>query len=87
MLPDATWTYRNLCQQFYLCNDRWANCANNAVTANSSTAPYGNSDPPFNLPQLVASCGATYVARWTALHIRRLTKSMLRRLIKKDSLC
>ena len=46
------------------------------ISANSSTSPYGNSDPPFNLPLLAASCGAVYVARWTALHIRRLTRSM-----------
>jgi 2-oxoglutarate ferredoxin oxidoreductase subunit beta len=37
--------------------------------------PYGNFEHPFNLPHLVASCGAVYVARWTCLHIRRLTKS------------
>ncbi|MDZ7261341.1 MAG: 2-oxoacid:ferredoxin oxidoreductase subunit beta [candidate division KSB1 bacterium] len=51
--------------------------------ANSSTSPYGNFERPFNLPQLAASCGATYVARWTALHIRRLTKSILEALNKK----
>ena len=33
----------------------------------------GNFEPPFNLPHLAASSGAAYVARWTALHIRRLT--------------
>jgi 2-oxoglutarate ferredoxin oxidoreductase subunit beta len=46
------------------------------LTANCSTTPYGNSETPFSLPYLAASCGATYVARWTALHIRRLTRSM-----------
>jgi len=46
------------------------------LKANSSTTPYGNYDPPFNLPKLAISSGATYVARWTALHIRRLTNSM-----------
>lgn len=44
-------------------------------TAKSSTMPYGNFERPFNLAHLAASCGATYVARWTSLHIRRLTKS------------
>lgn len=44
--------------------------------ANSSTSPYGNFDQPFCLPLLAASCGATYVARWTVLHIRRLTRAM-----------
>ena len=37
--------------------------------------PFGNFEPPFNLPHLAASCGAAYVARWTSLHIRRLTKA------------
>ena len=41
----------------------------------ASTSPHGNFDRPFNLPQLASSCGATYVARWTALHIRRMTNS------------
>ena len=45
------------------------------VTAKSSTSPYGSYEHPFNLPRLAASSGATYVARWTALHIRRMTNS------------
>jgi len=44
-------------------------------TARSSTMPFGNFERPFNLPHLVASCGANYVARWTCLHIRRLTST------------
>jgi 2-oxoglutarate ferredoxin oxidoreductase subunit beta len=52
------------------------------IWANTSTTPYGNYDPPFNLPHLVASCGAVYVARWTALHVRRLTKSLMEALQK-----
>jgi 2-oxoglutarate ferredoxin oxidoreductase subunit beta len=42
-------------------------------SARSTTMPFGNYEPPFNLPNLAATCGATYVARWTCLHIRRLT--------------
>ncbi|MFQ5769919.1 MAG: thiamine pyrophosphate-dependent enzyme [bacterium] len=53
------------------------------ITANSSTSPYGNFEKPFNLPSLVATCGAVYVARWTALHIRRLTNSILEALNKR----
>ena len=51
------------------------NAPTTPLTAKSSTMPYGNFENPFNLPHLAASCGATYVARWTCLHIRRLTKS------------
>jgi len=41
--------------------------------AKLTTAPYGSYEPPFNIPFLVDSCGATYVARWTVLHARQLT--------------
>ena len=49
------------------------NAPTTPLTAKSSTMPYGNFERPFNLPHLAASCGATYVARWTSLHTRRLT--------------
>ena len=42
----------------------------------STTMPYGSFDPPFNIPHLAACAGATYVARWTCLHIRRLTNTI-----------
>ena len=45
--------------------------------ANASTAPYGNFEYSFSLPYLAEAAGATYVARWTALHLRRVTKSIL----------
>lgn len=51
-------------------------------TASSSTTPYGNYERPFNIPLLAASSGAVYVARWSALHIRRLTRSMTEALLK-----
>jgi 2-oxoglutarate ferredoxin oxidoreductase subunit beta len=51
------------------------NAPTTPLTARSSTMPYGNFERPFNLPHLAASCGATYVARWTCLHTRRLTKA------------
>ena len=53
------------------------------LTAVATTAPYGSYENPFNLPKLVASCGAVYVARWTALHVRRLTTSMTEAMQKK----
>ncbi|MEO0081597.1 MAG: thiamine pyrophosphate-dependent enzyme [candidate division WOR-3 bacterium] len=46
------------------------------LTARTTTAPYGSYEHPFNLPFLAESCGATYVARWTALHVRHLTAAI-----------
>jgi 2-oxoglutarate ferredoxin oxidoreductase subunit beta len=57
--------------------------ATTPLQANLSTAPYGNFEYPFNLPYLADACGATYVARWTALHLRRVTKSIQEALAKK----
>jgi 2-oxoglutarate ferredoxin oxidoreductase subunit beta len=50
--------------------------ATTPTEANASTAPYGNFEFPFSLPYLAEAAGATYVARWTALHLRRVTKSI-----------
>lgn len=44
--------------------------------ARTTTTPYGNFEAPFNLPYLVAASGATYVARWTVLHIRQMQESI-----------
>ncbi len=52
------------------------------LTAKTSTSPYGCYEQPFNIPYLAECCGAVYVARWTALHIRRQTKSMIEALNK-----
>lgn len=49
----------------------------------NTTAPYGAYEMPFNLPHLVASCGAVYVARWTAYHVVQLTKAMVEAMNKK----
>jgi 2-oxoglutarate ferredoxin oxidoreductase subunit beta len=51
------------------------NAPTTPLTARSSTMSFGNFERPFNLPHLAHSCGATYVARWTSLHIRRMTWS------------
>ena len=51
--------------------------------ANASTAPYGNFEYSFSLPYLVEASGATYVARWTALHLRRVSKSIEEALSRK----
>jgi 2-oxoglutarate ferredoxin oxidoreductase subunit beta len=50
--------------------------------ANTSTTPHGAYEPPFSLPALMEACGAVYVARWTSLHVRRLTKSLTEALLK-----
>jgi 2-oxoglutarate ferredoxin oxidoreductase subunit beta len=49
----------------------------------SSTSPYGNVEPAFNLCHLVYSAGASYVARWTSLDARRLQDSMEEAIQKK----
>ncbi len=57
--------------------------ATSPISANLSTAPFGNFEYPFNLPYLVETCGAVYVARWTSLHIRRVTKSIQEALARR----
>jgi len=49
----------------------------------TTTTPYGNIEHAFNLVHLAAACGAVYVARWTALHVRRLTESIKKALQKE----
>ena len=52
------------------------------LEARSTTSPYGNFEYPFNVPYLVAASGATYVARWTVLHLRQLERSIAEALTK-----
>jgi 2-oxoglutarate ferredoxin oxidoreductase subunit beta len=49
----------------------------------TSTTPYGNVEPPFNLIDLAAASGATYVARWPGYDTLRLQKS-LRKAMKRE---
>ncbi len=53
------------------------------LDAITTTSPYGNYEHPFNLVDLAAASGAVYVARWTSIHVRRLTKSIQEALLKK----
>jgi len=53
------------------------------LDALTTTTPYGNIEHPFNLVHLAAAAGATYVARWTTLHVRMLTTSIKKLLQKK----
>ncbi|HKZ59788.1 MAG TPA: thiamine pyrophosphate-dependent enzyme [Candidatus Thermoplasmatota archaeon] len=53
------------------------------VGAITTTSPTGKVDPPFNLPYLAASVGATFVARWTSLHCRQLEDAIHKALERK----
>jgi 2-oxoglutarate ferredoxin oxidoreductase subunit beta len=53
------------------------------ITAHTATSPHGCYEHPFNLPLLAASSGATYVARWTALHVRRMTTALKEAISKR----
>ena len=48
------------------------------VGAKTHTSIYGNVESPFNVPYLVAAAGASFVARWTALHVRQVTAAIKR---------
>ncbi|MGD9093371.1 MAG: thiamine pyrophosphate-dependent enzyme [Anaerolineales bacterium] len=45
--------------------------------AHGTTAPYGNPELPFNLPYLMAACGANYLSRWTTIHPRQVKEDIL----------
>jgi len=49
----------------------------------TSTTPYGNLEHPFDLSKLVETAGASYVARWTAFHVKQLVSSMKKGLLKE----
>ena len=53
------------------------------LMARTSTSPSGNYEHPFNAPYLAAASGATYVARWTSMHVRRLEQTITEGLLKK----
>jgi len=53
------------------------------LSAYATTSPFGCVEPPFSIPYIADSAGAVYVARWTVLHIRRLTKAITEALNKK----
>ncbi len=51
--------------------------------AKTTTSSDGSPEEPFNFCALAAACGAVYVARWTALHIRLLTNAITEAMQKK----
>lgn len=42
----------------------------------TTSTPYGNPENSFNLPFLMSALGATYLSRWTTMHVRQLRKSI-----------
>jgi 2-oxoglutarate ferredoxin oxidoreductase subunit beta len=46
------------------------------------TSPYGNIESSFDLCELVTTCGASYVARWTVAHPRNVIDSIKRGISK-----
>ena len=56
------------------------------LDAYTTTTPYRNIEHPFNLVQLAAAAGAVYVARWTAVHPRRLKES-IKKALQKCGFC
>ncbi len=56
------------------------------ASAITSTTPYGGYEQSFNLPNLVQSCGAVYVARWTTYHVRQVAHSM-KEMFRKKGFC
>lgn len=53
------------------------------LESKTTTTPYGNIEHPFNLCHVAHASGAVYVARWTALHARRMKDSIKEALNKK----
>jgi 2-oxoglutarate ferredoxin oxidoreductase subunit beta len=53
------------------------------VNAYTTTTRYGNVEHPFNLVHLAAASGAVYVARWTAIHVKRMRESFKKAITKK----
>ncbi len=49
----------------------------------TTTSPYGNVEHPFEIAELVAAAGASYVARWTTYHVFPLMESMQKALTQK----
>ncbi len=52
--------------------------ATTPLGARTHTSPYGNVESPFNVPYLVSAAGASFVARWTTIHVRQLLRAIKR---------
>lgn len=49
----------------------------------TTTTPYKNIEPDFNMTDIVRAAGASYVARWTAYHVFHMMESIQRAIEKK----
>lgn len=47
------------------------------------TSPYGNVEDAFDISSIIASAGASYVARWTTYHPRQMTRAIKKGVQKK----
>ena len=81
----ATWTSRSICVNNFTYGMTGGQVAPTTPLGadRDDHAPYGDFEHPFNLPYLADACGAVYVARWTAYHVRQLAKAMKEALRKK----
>jgi len=55
------------------------------VGAITTTTPYENREEAFDLCKLAEIAGATYVARWTTAHPRKVIKSIMKGIRKKGT--
>lgn len=51
--------------------------------ANTVTTPFGNAENPFDICDLVAGAGASFVARWTTYQPRQIVKTAKKAIQKK----
>ncbi|MEM1590020.1 MAG: thiamine pyrophosphate-dependent enzyme [Candidatus Bathyarchaeia archaeon] len=49
----------------------------------TTTTPYGNPEPPFDICKLAIAAGATFVARWTTAHPRQTISAIKKALVHK----
>ena len=49
----------------------------------TTTTPYGSFENSFDISRLVIGAGASFVARWTTVHARQMTKSIKKAIHKK----
>lgn len=53
------------------------------INMRTTTTPYGNPERPLDVCKVVSAAGANYVARWTVIHTKLLSKSFEEALKRK----